>query len=578
MEESRFLTNPGDSLIIETRQNDNGDYVITNPQFEFDGAISSESSVDIFFRTLSNGVMLSEWVKVGHQTTAIQQHTFQYSIEKGQVLQVKFERSDNEVQGAIEFVRFYVEGTCTLVGRETPTIDASMFAGVNSDPTITALENNLFKKLYFRGIVPNYIKRGENLSMAEDRDYVTLFSSIARFFAMIIKFFKRWENINNDEEMLKELLHNYGIQFNESNITLEELQRLTQNVYNEFAKRGTKEMILLKGDLRPDGTEVTEDGELIRLIRADETTELLIEDLPKTEMGWCLGKSSPIYTGVPNSCYDLIKMGVKSKLFASLAEFKSNFLWYGSPVLGTGRTGLTGYTIRLNDGCGIGRISTDTQADDSMIPVDTRMDYELVVGIRVKQSGVDGKIWAYVEGFNSDKIKLPDSFAVPDRSSVIMYARPGSEDIVCGNFFESEGDKNCPTSYFKTNVDYYIKFIIKSYSTQGSDNYALNIGLGNELMFNNAFLRYIVPTIAVESASVEIFDIHLRPLVRGTNINPKVGESINNCFSLGFLQTSKFFHTYLRNRNGAMSENDVKDFIDRYMMPYSGANLITFIK
>ena len=88
MEESRFLTNPGDSLIIETRQNDNGDYVITNPQFEFDGAISSESSVDIFFRTLSNGVMLSEWVKVGHQTTAIQQHTFQYSIEKGQVLQV----------------------------------------------------------------------------------------------------------------------------------------------------------------------------------------------------------------------------------------------------------------------------------------------------------------------------------------------------------------------------------------------------------------------------------------------------------------------------------------------------------
>ena len=138
MEESKFLTNPGDSLIIATRQNDNGDYVITNPEFEFDGAISSESFVDIFFRTLSNGVILSEWTKVGHQITSVQQHEIQYNIEKGQILQIKFIRSEAETQGVIEFVRFYVEGTCTLVGRETPTIDASMFANIKRAQTLGA--------------------------------------------------------------------------------------------------------------------------------------------------------------------------------------------------------------------------------------------------------------------------------------------------------------------------------------------------------------------------------------------------------------------------------------------------------
>ena len=578
MEESKFLTNPGDSLIIATRQNDNGDYVITNPEFEFDGAISSESFVDIFFRTLSNGVILSEWTKVGHQITSVQQHEIQYNIEKGQILQIKFIRSEAETQGVIEFVRFYVEGTCTLVGRETPTIDASMFANINSDPTITALENNLFKKLYFRGIVPNYITRGENLSMSEDRDYVTLFSTIARFFAMIIKFFKRWENINNDEEMLKELLRNYGIQFTESEITLEELQALTQNIYNEFSKRGTKEMFLMKGDSRPDGTEVGIDGEFMRLIHADITTELLIENIPNTEMGWCLGKSSPIYTGISNYCYDLNKIGVNKKLFDSVAEFKSKFLWFGNPILGSGRTGYDGYTIRLNSGSGIGRVSVETNAGDNLIPVDVSLDYEIVVGIRVKQTSVNGKIWAFVEGFNKDKVKLHDSFTTPDRTNVVMYVRPDSEDIICGNFFNSEADRYCASSYFRTDADYYIRFIIKSYSTQPQSEYALNIGIGNELVYNNAFLRYILPTIAVENAAIEIFDLHMRPLIRGTNINPKVGESLAKYFSLGFLQTSKFFHTYLRNRNANMSENDVKDFIDRYMMPYSGANLITFIK
>ena len=580
MEESKFLLNPGDSLIIETRQNNSGEYNITNPEFEFGGVISEDAYVDIYFRTLSNGVILSDWEKIGTQNSALKQHSCEYNIGKEQILQIKFERSNDSVEGEIEFVRFFTEGDYILIGKETPTLDASMFAGVNSDPSTVALENNLFKKLYFRGILPNYIKRGDNRSMNEDRDFVTLFSTVARFFALIIKFFKRWENIVDDEEMLKEILRNHGIQFNESEITLKDLKTLVANIYNEFSKRGTREMFLLAGDNRPDGTTVDKDGEFMRMIRAKAYTELLMENVPNTEIGWCLGVSSPMYRGISNKCYDLDKLGVSKMLFDDVTEFKSKFLWFGNVALGTNRSAYgDGYTIMWNTGgTGIGRTSVNTDADDFMIPVDACMDYEIVIGIRVNQINENGKIYAYVEGFNNDKVKLQDSFITPDKSNVVMHSNPDGEDIICGNFFNSETEKYCPTTYFKTTNDYFIRFIIKAYSTEPQSKYALNIGIGNELHFNNSFVRYILPTIMVDSCALEVFDIHMRPLVRGTNINPIIGEGVEDSFSLGFLQTSNFFHMYLRNRNTTMSEQDVEDFINRNMLPYSGANIITFIK
>ena len=577
MEESRFLKNPGDSLIIETRQNDNGDYVINNPEFEFGGIISDDAYVSIYFRTVSNGVILSDWENIGIQTTVLKQYDCIYDVSKGQILQIKFERSNDSIEGEIEFIRFYTDGDYILMGKETPTLDASMFSSVNLDPLTSVLENNLFKKLYFRGILPNYIKRGENRSMDEDRDFVALFSTISRFFALIIKFFKRWENIVDDEEMLKEILRNNGIQFNESEITLNDLKNLVANIYNEFSKRGTNEMFLLAGDKREDGTLADKDGEFIRMIRAKEYTELLMENIPNTEMGWCLGASSPIYRGISNKCYDLNKFGINKRFFYNLDEFNSKFLCFGDIEIGTERNE-DEYNIKFNNGSGIGRKSINVDADKYMIPVDVQMDYEITIGVRVNEISDSGKIYAYVEGFNKDKIKLQDSFTTPDKSNIVMHVNSGEEDIICGNFFFYENEQCCPISYFKTDSDYFIRFIIKAYSTEPQSKYSLNIGIGNELHFNNSFVKYVLPTIIADSCSLEVFDIHMRPLVRGTNINPIIGKSVENSFSLGFLQTSNLFHMYFRNRNTTMSEKDLEDFINRNMLPYSGVNIITLIK
>ena len=582
MEEKSKYISPGDSLIIETRQNDNGEYKIVNPQFEFGGVISETAFISIYLRTVSNGTIYSDWQLIGRQRVAVKKHLIEYVIKKGQVLQIKFVRSKDEVAGLIEFVKFYTyEGTYTLVGRETPTLDASMFSAVNSDHSIVNLENNIFKKLYYRGIIPNYIKRSDNRSLSEDGDYIALFSAISRFFALIIKFFKRWEKLVDDEEMLKEILRNHGIQFDESRITMFELKHITQNIYNEFSKRGTKEMFLFAGDTRSDGTIVDIDGEFMRMIRAKRYTELLVENIPKTEMGWCLGKSSPMYRGLSNNCYDLNKFGANKMLYSNLDEYKSKFLWFGGISIGTTRNGYEGKTVRWmnnNVGVGIGRIDASVVADDYMIPVDACMDYEITIALTPKTLNNGAFLMAYVEGFNENKIKLPDSFITPDKSTVVMTVHPDSDDIICGNFFDSEQNGVLSLDKLLTDKDYYIRFIIKAYSSEPQSDCKLNIGFGNELHFNNSFVRYILPTIMVANASVEVFNIHMRPLVRGTNINRIIGEDAENCFSLGFLQTSKFVHMYLRNRNTSMSEQDAEDFINRYMMPYSGTNLITFIK
>ena len=80
MEESVFLKRPGDSLIIETRQNKDGLYEIVNPRFEFGGVISSEAYVIIYFRTVSNGIMITPWEKVGSQNTELSSLDLTYRI------------------------------------------------------------------------------------------------------------------------------------------------------------------------------------------------------------------------------------------------------------------------------------------------------------------------------------------------------------------------------------------------------------------------------------------------------------------------------------------------------------------
>ena len=558
MDRSNYLYHEGDVLYIQTKPNGRGRFNITQFVLNLSGGISQDSPVKVLFRTVENGVIKSDWFFIAEvQTYETTISNISYNVPRNAILQVCFKRiSDGE---PIRFNSLQITGGAYFVEiKPTPTIDDSMFADINRQYETDELENNLFKKLYFRGIVPNYIKRADNLSKEEDGDYIALFSTIARFFTLIIRFFKRWEKINDYEEMLKEILRNNGIQFNESKIGFDKLSFLVHNIYSEISKRGTLEVFRLEGDERPDGSVVEIDGELMRTINSDKATEVLFETIFKYEMGWCLSKSSPMYSGIPNFCCNLDKLHFSSHYYSDISEW-DNILTFGSKSLQpiSDRDSV----MRFNGVSGIGRISESTEDSNYFIKVDACMDYEIMFGLRVIDN--NGDLYASVDGFSFYNVKLNDAFILPDKSEITS------------NFFNSE---TCiPLSSFITNKWYYIRFIIKAYASQNQISYKLNIGRGNELFFNNAFVRYILPTIRITGGTIDVCNFHIRPLVRGTNINCIKGDKFPNCFSLGFLKTSGFFHLYLRNRNTTMSQEEVRDFINKYLLTYSSTNLITFI-
>ena len=159
------------------------------------------------------------------------------------------------------------------------------------------------------------------------------------------------------------------------------------------------------------------------------------------------------------------------------------------------------------------------------------------------------------------KNKLNDSFVHPNNDSVSDYILQAQ-----------------PMSKFNRNVWYRFSCILHTYYSENSDS-ELNVGFGNNLYFNNPFIKYIVPNIYINGGGeIDIWNYKIKPLVRGTNILPIKGDKNNNAFSLGFIQAGSFFHAYFKNNNNNQSDSDVADIIERYLLPYSSTNILTVIK
>ena len=105
------------------------------------------------------------------------------------------------------------------------------------------------------------------------------------------------EKFPENPDMLREQLNSYGINFDESNITFEQLKYLCENIYGDIEKRGTSGIFDRKGKVLPNLEEMPVDGELVRLLKSTEADELIYEIIPNNKVGWCLGQCSPLYKG-----------------------------------------------------------------------------------------------------------------------------------------------------------------------------------------------------------------------------------------------------------------------------------------
>lgn len=186
------------------------------------------------FRISADELFWTEWTELTDAALAALEPI---TADGVMMIEVQYIRRGGGVP--ITFNSMTFKGTAVPIKFIAPTIDESIFAGVISSEQTKRIERNLFKKLYYRGVMAEYVTRGADRNYQEDQDYVSLFSTVGRFFAMMVSFAKRFENIYNDFDMLREYVREIGLYFDEKTVTLEELQYLASHYYDEIRKRGT---------------------------------------------------------------------------------------------------------------------------------------------------------------------------------------------------------------------------------------------------------------------------------------------------------------------------------------------------
>ena len=548
-----IISNIGDVLIVRIEPKITGKISFTGYTETIENE-TEERSLKREFRISQDGVFWTDWATLNIDNLSSEEYFTDSYIQ----IEIRYTRTGTDESGDIVFKSIDFNGTRKSIQFDAPTLQSSIFGNIIGTSILAKLERNIFKKLYYRGILPDYIERAENSSYNEDKDFVDLFYSIARFFSILISFFRRWENFRNDEDLLREQVRGYGIYFNENDITLSELKYIAQNILSQAQQRGT-EMIFKRKGVAPI------DGEFIRLTRNRICDELLYEYIPIYKIGWCLGNSSPIYKGTAMA-YNLNKTNENTKDFQSLSNFvlsKSGTGSYSLQNTDNKRVIRLSATSRGTGHSAIGRIDSNINVVDNIYSADSQLDYEITFAFKINSGTNLSKLTLNfgVEGFDINKEKLNDAFSTVDGFQV-------SE-----NFFDQSMD------IWKIGQWYYARGIIHAYSSENVIGSKTNLGIGQDLVFNNSFVKYIIPKIefytkTAQNASIDIYDYKIRPLIRGKNILPLKNGSIDS-HGLGFIQGSKILYTYVRNNNNGQSEDEIIDIIERYLYPFNTVNMFT---
>lgn len=532
MAKTNILKNINDSLLVEVKPKFSGNLTLTGYSDTIIGN-NVAHGIKVEFRIITESLFYDDWKILNGTNIA------NVKVQPNQIIQIRYTRiSNNNGDNDYVFKSIVFDGDYEYREISAPTLNRSIFSDVAWQDSTERLAQNLFKKLYFRGIVPNYIIRGANLSLKEDEDYSIFFSSISKFFAIILNFFKRFESPLTDFDLLKELVKQHGVSFDEGSISLSDLQNISKNIYNEISKRGTKQIF-------------DNGGEFLRLVHYDKDDELLYENVPKCCVGWCLGKSSPMYKGITDESVGLNKTGEDSKDFKDINKFTT----HGAiSIINSDNKGV----LHITQGGGLGMFFGQ-ENNKKFINVDPNLDYEISFYFRILDANKLGNITISISGFDNLKNPLNDAFIHPNNDEVTEYAV-----------------KNMKLLRFSNDVWYRFSCILYAYYSENREE-TLNIGVGNPLHFNNPFLKYIIPNIHVENEDMELWNYKIRPLIRGRNILPMKGNNANNAFSLGFIQAANFFHVYYKNNNNNQSCREVTSIIERYLLPYSSVNLLTAV-
>lgn len=545
------LLNIGDEIVVNVNIQASGIVTFTNFVENITG-ITAQRYVEKYYRATINDVLWDDWKELNlNNLSSKSYHLFDNFIH----IQVRYVRAGSDSTGVITFNDITFSGNWQSSIFQAPTLSNSIFASLIGTQDLLLTERNLFKKLYFRGIVPKYIDRGENRNYDEDEDYIALTSAIAKFFAIILCYGKRFENIYNDEELLLEYVKQWGLNVNDGNVVLEDLQNIISNYYNQIHDRGTEMIFKPKGWILPDGSSVKVDGEFLRLFRNGVSDELLYENIERSRIGLCIGNSSPLYRGTGNS-----------KQLNKIYQNEKYIPWNYYGITFSGASGIPyedELIFNIDDaGGGVFTFNDLSAVDfDKILVCDHNLDYEITFEIRKVQVG-NLEMTAKIFGYDVNKLILNDAFCKTDESSI-----------------ENTFTANKPLNDFEDGVWYKIRFIVRSYQSVSIVESNDDVNIIN-LKFNNGNTKYFVPQIEIsgdQGNNVNLKNINIRPLVRGKNILPSKNDGRVDAFSLGFIQSSDIFHTYARSNNNNIRQRELLEIVEKYLYPFNSVNVFTVI-
>lgn len=447
----------------------------------------------------------------------------------------------------------------------------------NDDERVLLWSMNVLEKLFSSGIVPLYIKRDNQ------DDYNSFFLAITQFFAYIVIYSRQFRKLEDSDLLIKEFIEGWGIVYENIN-SLTERQYLFNNWKNEFYKRGTSQII--------SSGEVIE-SELKRLVGYKSPNEFIFAILAPQDVGWCLGWSSPTWTGTEtvnalSKGYDY-GIGYTGENYGDFMSFSKNEITLdneGNSVTNEIRTSHN-WEIQIDEGnipsryfedktvgvnnieqypiigsvtaeylediytlkpTGSGRSGISSEVDKSkMIEVYVGLDYEVTVWVRAESldpQNIEFGVDCY--NYNLEKVKPVKVTDFRDSTS----------------FFEGDTYQSpCKVP----GVYYQLRGIIYNVKTEKKPDFYLNFENGRPLRFMDT-IKYMAPYV-VQNREGVVSDIH----IAGICVKP-----INLPFSQGYLGQKNVVAMY-STINTPRTKSDIEEFIKNYLVSYKNVMSYTWL-
>lgn len=487
-------------------------------------------------------------------------------------LNFSYERIGDDEEGVLQLINISFSGNMIITINDYSTTSKSIFADLIENDTFTvSIANNLLKKIYEYGIIPNFVERGNS----ESNDFIDFWSAVCTFFSYMLGLANKFDNILNDKDYLSEYVSQRNMTASKDNMTLSDIQFIANNFLSEVSKRGTKNILLEKGHEFLDGNSAQIDGEWIRLLSKNKYDEFLVEFVKKEHCGYFMDKSSFLYNGT-NLSAQINKAPENTGSFTDLDKFPfaNQDLDYYEIVEDDNETALKVTPVEGENVFGIGFSEVPKEVEAKyLINIDNSMDYEFTFMIKKELLAPisTNKLKIGILGFNLNNFHIPDSFLNLQ------------SDVPQETFYEEDFTKRFTTSnwyFIRCFIHAKQSFVGDQLSADMLDVNALDSRFGfKSLKFNHTeVVSKVMPYIQLigddGACSMLIKDYKFRPLIRGKNVlSLKLGFGKKAPISSPYIKNPSFVQnnssviSWMKN-NSDKSDLFVRNFIENYLLPY----------